>query len=288
MAHEHADVDWAAQLTRLELEAELHQPFFEQAAAWLRELRGPTRTDRILDVGSGAGVVTVILAHAFPSATLVAVDGTPALLDAVMARAERAGIGDRVQVVHANLPQEVAKLPDADLIWASNALHHVGDQQAAIELLRGRLRRGGLLAVSEGGLPARYLPLDIGFGRPGLQARLDAATADSFADMRAALPNTTPAVDDWRGMLRASGFEAVASRTFLVDVPAPLHASARAFLRTNLAAQRASLAEHLAVTDLDAIARLLDADDPEGLMRRPDVFFLTARTVHTGRAGSAT
>src|SRR5919199_1847368 len=65
-AHHHPEFDWAAQLTRLELGEELHEPFFEQAAAWLRELRGPARTERILDVGSGAGAVTAVLAHAFP------------------------------------------------------------------------------------------------------------------------------------------------------------------------------------------------------------------------------
>ena len=288
IAHQHANFDWAAQLTRLELGEQLHQPFFEQATAWLRELRGDGRAARILDVGSGAGIVTVGLAHAFPEADVLAVDATPALLEAVMARAERAGIADRVQVLHASLPEDAAKLPDADLIWASDALHHVGDQQAAIGLLHGHLRPGGLLAVCEGGLPARFLPNEIGFGRAGLQARLDAATADGFAAMRAALPNATPAVDDWPGMLRASGFEAVASRTFLVDVPAPLPASGRAFLSSNLAAQRDWLAEHLDATDLETIARLLDGDDPGGLLRRPDVFFLTARTVHTGRLGSAT
>jgi len=284
LAHHHVEFDWAAQLERLELGQALHQPFFEQAAAWLRALRGPARTDRILDVGSGAGVVTVVLAQAFPEAQVVAVDGTPALLEAVAARAERAAIADRVQVLQASLPEDAATLPEADLIWASDALHHVGDQRAALDLLRGHLRRAGLLAVGEGGLPARFLPNnDIGFGRPGLQARLDAATADGFAAMRAALPNATPTVDDWPGMLRASGFEAVASRSFLVDVPAPLRASGRAYLRTNLAAQRDGLAERLDATDLEAIARLLDADDPGGLLRRPDVFFLAARTVHTGR-----
>jgi SAM-dependent methyltransferase len=285
MLHQHADFDWSAQLTRLELGEELHQSFFEQASAWLGELRGAGRTERIFDVGSGAGVVTVVLARAFPEAEVLAVDGTPALLDAVVARAERAGVAARVQVLQATLPEDAARLPDADLMWSSDALHHVGDQQAAIDLLHGRLRPGGLLAVCEGGLPARFLPNEIGFGRSGLQARLDAATADGFAAMRAALPNTTPAVDDWPGMLRASGFESVTSRTFLLDLAAPLSASGRAYLRTNLAAQRDGLAERLDATDREAIERLLDDADPEGLLRRPDVFFLTAKSVHTGRAG---
>jgi SAM-dependent methyltransferase len=283
--HQHTDFDWAAQLTRLELGEELHQPFFEQASAWLREFRSAARTDRILDVGSGAGIVTVVLARAFPEAEVLAVDGTPALLEAVTARSERAGVAARVHALQATLPQDVDRLPDADLIWSSDALHHVGDQQGVINLLHGRLRPGGLLAVCEGGLPARFLPNEIGFGRSGLQARLDAATADGFAAMRAALPNATQAIDDWPGMLRASGFESVTSRTFLVDLAAPLSASGRAYLLTNLAAQRDGLAERLDATDLDAIARLLDEDDPGGLVNRPDAFFLTAKTVHAGGVG---
>src|SRR5256885_11874564 len=35
-------------------------------------------------------------------------------------------------VLQASLPEDAAELPDADLIWASDALHHVGDQQAAL------------------------------------------------------------------------------------------------------------------------------------------------------------
>lgn len=281
--HQHAALDWAAQLRRLELGEALHQPFFEEAAAWLRELRGTAPTQRILDIGSGAGIVSLVLAHAFPRAEVVAVDGAPALLEAVMARAERSGVGDRVQVLHASLPEDAAKLPPADLIWASDALHHVGDQQAAIDLLRARLRPAGLLAVCEGGLPARFLPIEIGFGRSSLQARLDAATADAFAAMRAALPDATQAVDDWPAMLRASGFEATTTRTFLLDVQAPLPAAGREYLRTNLAAQLGGLTDVLDATDQASVARLLEEADPEGLSRRPDVFFLTARTVHAGQ-----
>jgi SAM-dependent methyltransferase len=268
----------------LELSQELHVSLFEQAAAWFRELRQSARTERILDVGSGPGIVTAVLANAFPTAEVVAVDTTPALLEAALARAERLGIADRMRVVQATLPDDAAKLPEADLIWSSDALHHLGNQQAAIDTLHGRLRQEGLIAVCEGGLPARFLPRDIGFGRSGLQSRVDAAMSDTFAAMRAALPNATPAVDDWPGMLRASGLKAVASRTFLVDIPAPLPANGRAFLKTNLTRLRDGLAERLDATDLETIARILDDNDPGGLARRDDVFYLVARTVHTGSA----
>jgi SAM-dependent methyltransferase len=280
---QHAEFDWAAQTERLELGEELHRAVFEQAAAWLRELRGSGSTERILDVGSGAGIVSEVLARAFPGAEVVAVDGTAALLEVVMERARRMDIAARVTTVQANLPEDAARLPEADLIWASDVVHHLGDQQAAIDLLRQSLRPGGMLALCEGGLPARYLPTDIGFGRPGLLARVDAVTADRFAAMRAALPQARLVADDWPGMLRQSGFEAVFSRTFLVDMSSPLSEQARKALTSNLAGQRDWIAEFLDASDVKAIARLLDTDDPGGLTRRDDVFFLTARTVHTGR-----
>ena len=34
--------------------------------------------------------------------------------------------------------------------------------------------------------------------------------------------------------------------------------------------------------DRATLARLIDDDDPRGIMRRPDVFVLGVRTVHTG------
>ena len=283
LAHQDGAFDWAAHLARLERGEELFEPLFEQAAGWLRELRDSAPVGRILDVGSGAGVVSAVLARAFPDAQVMAVDGTPALLDAVKVRAERLGISKQVHVLHASLPEDAASLPEADLIWASDALHHLGDQQAAIDLLHRRLSPGGLLAVCEGGLPARYLPNELGFGRPGLQARLDAASADRFAAMRAALPGAVAAIDDWPGMLRASGLQGVSSRSFLRDLPSPLPDTARAFVIGELAAFHDWLIEQLDTTDVASLARLLDQDDAQGLMRRPDVFVLAARTVHTAR-----
>lgn len=285
IAHQHA-FDWAEHLTRLERGEQLYAPIFDQAITWLRELRGSARVNRVLDVGSGAGVVSVLLARAFPEAEVVAVDGAPALLEAVAARAERVGITQQVHILHASLPEDADSLPEADLIWASDALHHVGDQRAAIDLLRRRLTPAGVLAVSEGGLPARYLPMEIGLGRPGLQARLDVASADGFAAMRAALPGAVAAIDDWPGMLRASGLQQVASRSFLLDIPSPLSSEARAFVTGEFAVASNWLREQLDPTDLDTIARLVDHDDPHGLMRRPDVFMLAAKTVHVGLRGS--
>ncbi|GAA2810963.1 class I SAM-dependent methyltransferase [Kitasatospora sp. CM 4170] len=274
--------DWDALAAHLEREGELHAPAFTRAAGWLHELRGGAVVERVLDVGSGPGVVAGLLADAFPGAEVVAVDRSAALLE--RARARSSG---RVATRQADLPADFGLLGAADLIWSSQAVHHLGDQQAALTALAGSLRPGGLLAVAERGLPLRFLPRDIGLGRPGLQARLDAAHEDAFSLMRAELPDTTPVVEDWPAMLAEAGLVPAGSRTFLAEWPAPLDRQAREHLHGHLLRRRDQLTGQLDAEDLATLDALLDPDAPAGILARPDAFFLVAVTVHTARAGEA-
>ncbi|WP_432110332.1 class I SAM-dependent methyltransferase [Streptomyces sp. AA1529] len=273
--------DWDALAVHLEREAELKAPFLEESAAWLHDLLGPLDVTRVLDLGSGPGVTTVALAHAFPGAETVAVDGSPVLLERARARSEREGLAARITTRAAELPAALPDLGTAELIWTSNVVHHLGDQRAALETFAAALRPGGVLAVREGGLPTRFLPRDIGVGRPGLQARLDAAEEDGFSAMRAELPDHTGTVEDWPALLAAAGLAPTGSRTFLTDLPAPLDPVARAHVRARVERLRESLADALSAEDLATLDTLLDDTAAEGLLRRPDVFFLTATTVHT-------
>ncbi|MFI0774536.1 class I SAM-dependent methyltransferase [Streptomyces sp. NPDC021212] len=288
-AHGHAhhgteQPDWDALAPLLERGAELYAPVHEQAAAWLRErfAAGGGSVRRILDVGSGPGVVTCLLARAFPDAEVVAADGTPALLERARERAARLGLADRVTTLTVEMPEELdpATIGTADLIWSSRTVHHLGDQLDALRRLATALRPGGLLAVGEGGLPPRFLPRDAGLGRPDLSARLDVVQAEGFAEMRAGLPGATETVEDWPGLLTAAGLTGATSRSFLLDLPAPLDATARESLRTELAHRREAVADRLDDGDLAALDRLLDPEDEAGIMRRPDVFLLAAHTLH--------
>ncbi|WP_406863977.1 methyltransferase [Streptomyces sp. HUAS MG47] len=283
--HDHTDIDWSSMAPLLERQAEVQSSAYAEAAAWLGTLVPVSGVRRVLDVGSGPGVLTCLLAEAFPGAETVAVDGTPELLARASARAEARGLSGRVSTLHAELPEEFAKLGEADVIWAAESLHHLGDQRAALNALAGLLRPGGLLVLVEGGLPARRLPRELGFGRPGLEARLDALSAEWFGEMRAALPGAKAEVDDWRALLASTGLVPAGTRSFLSDIPAPVPPVVREQIVFQFERTSQSVDERLAADDRETLARLLDPADPGSLHHRPDLFQLVARTVHTARKG---
>lgn len=284
MTHDHTHMDWNAMLPLLERGAELRTPLYRQAASWLTDLLPVGAARRILDVGSGPGVLSGLLAEAFPYAEVVAVDATPELLE--RARERTAGLGGRVTTRLAELPADMDELGEADLVWAGESVHHIGDQRGALEGLARRLRPGGVIALVEGGLPPRHLPRDIGVGRPGLEARIEAVSADWFSEMRAALPGSREETEDWSALLAAAGLVPTGTRTFLLDIPAPVPAAVREHIVTVFTRTRTGLDDRLSDEDRATLGRLLDPEDPAGLHRRPDVYLLTARTVHTARRAS--
>ncbi|MEX3107415.1 trans-aconitate 2-methyltransferase [Streptomyces sp. ST1020] len=284
-AHDHGTdgdtgIDWAAMSQHLESQAELYAPWYERALAWLgKEITEP---GLIVDVGSGPGVVTGLFAETFPGARVIAADGSQPLLDRARERAERLGYADRFATLVGELPGSLAELDyPADLVWAGRSLHHLGDQRAALAACARRLAPGGTLALMEGGLSPRYLPRDLGFGRPGLESRIEALSADWFARMRADLPGAVAEREDWAALLASAGLKHTRARSFLLDLPAPASDRARAYVVEQFTRVRDGIGEHLDAQDRETVDRLLDPHDPGSIQRRPDLYVLAAHTVHT-------
>lgn len=278
--HGHSDIDWNEMASLLENQAELFTPLYERALAWLGHKQ--TEPGLIVDAGSGPGVVSCLLADAFPGARVVAVDGTEPLLERARARAGRLGVADRFDTLAGELPGVLDDLEyPADLLWASRSLHHLGDQRAALAAFAARLAPGGTLALLEGGLPTRFLPRDIGIGRPGLQARLDALEEERFATMRADLPDVVAETEDWPALMTAAGLRPTGTRSFLLDLPAPTTDRARAYVAESLTRRREGLGDHLDASDRATLDRLVDPEDRASVHHRPDVFVLAAHTVYT-------
>ncbi|MFE9611039.1 class I SAM-dependent methyltransferase [Streptomyces sp. NPDC006012] len=274
------DIDWAQMATLLETQAELTEPVYRQAMTWLAE--EAAEPGLIVDAGSGPGVVSCLFAEAFPRARVLAVDGTEPLLERARARAARQGVADRFGTLAGELPMVLDELPyPADLLWASRSLHHLADQRAALTAFAARLAPGGLLALLEGGLPSRFLPRDIGIGRPGLEARLDVVQEERFTQMRAELPGSVAEREDWPALLASAGLRHTRTRSFLLDLPAPASDRARAHAAATLGRLRDLVADGLDADDRATLGRLLDPADPASVHRRPDVFLLGAYTVYT-------
>lgn len=273
-------------------EAELLLPALEQAVGWVRDLlcagRGsPVDVRRALAVGNGSDAVTRLLARAFPHA----VTHGRADVDAHgQADGQAGGQASGQPGTTARLGGRDGSfegLGTAELIWASGVVDRRDDQQAAVDALAASLRPGGVLAVVERGLPLRFLPRDIGIGRPGLQARLDAAAEEErSAARRAGPPGSAATVEDRPAMLARAGLVPSGTRTFLTDLRAPLGLAARRHLHAHLLRLLDRVGGLLRADDRATLERLVDEDEPAGILWRPDAFYLTATTVHTGRACS--
>jgi SAM-dependent methyltransferase len=285
-------VDWAEKAAGLVEAARDEQAWYESMAATLL-----LPADRVaVDVGCGGGGMTLALAAALGAgsgqpAQVVAVDAEPEVLATVRSElaARAAGELARVDTVVADLgdgvaPVRAALAGPADLVWASASVHHLGDQQAAVDALATLLATGGRLALAEGGLPARYLPWDLGVGEPGLELRLDAANDRWFARMRAELPGSVRTPYGWTEAIRRAGLADVTTRTVLRESPAPLPEPERHRVADRFGhwVDRMRPTGLLDPADLAAWDRLLDPDDPAWLGSRTDVFRLEARSVHVG------
>jgi ubiquinone/menaquinone biosynthesis C-methylase UbiE len=273
-------------LTNLETSARFDAPWVAEAVAWLVEGRGGregSRPQLVLDVGCGAGGAACAFAEALGPGVVAAFDRDPRLLAIARRRATDAGLVGHIRWLAAGVDALPVEAGSADLLWASGVVHHLPDQQAAIDTLAGLLRRGGRLALIEGGLPLRCLPFDIGLGRVGLEARLDEARSRWFADMRDELRGP-PLPYGWPEALRRAGLVDVRSRSFLAEVPPPLDDFGRQVAERHLSSAHTELGDRLDADDRATIARLLDPDDPAYLRRRDDLMVTAVRTLNVAAA----
>ena len=244
----------------------------------------------IVDVGSGGGGMSAAFAKALAArggGRVVLSDAVSELLDAATAHVRDVAAGTPVVVdavqADASSEQLADQLPPADLVWASRVVHHLPDQQRAIDELARVLAPGGWLALGEGGLATKCLPWDLGIGDPGLGNRLTAARDHWFIGMRAGMPGVKPLPVGWNKALEAAGLTGVSSFSYVIDHPAPASDGVRQSVVDWLAWMYGVGEIQLSDTDRETVARLLDPADEAYLGARDDVFILGASTVHFGQ-----
>jgi len=106
------------------------------------ELRGD---ERVLDAGCGTGRVTAVLLEQLPAGEVMAVDGSPSMVEQARAR-----LGERADVRVADLLELELERP-VDAILSTATLHWIADHDRLFARLLSVLRPGGRLVAQCGG-----------------------------------------------------------------------------------------------------------------------------------------
>ena len=101
--------------------------------------------ERVLDAGCGSGRVTSMLIERLPEGTVVAVDGSPAMIDQV-----RSVLRPQDEAVVSDLLELEISEP-VDVVFSSAVFHWVLDHDALFRRLAAALTPGGRLAAQNGG-----------------------------------------------------------------------------------------------------------------------------------------
>lgn len=258
----------------LDLDAEVLHAYLDDVTTWVERLAGDSPR-RILDLGAGTGTGTVALARRFGPADVIAADKSEEMLARVRDKAVAGGFADRVSGVQVDLDTAWPAVEPVDLAWAASSLHEMANPGQVLANVFGALRPGGLLAVVEMNAPPRFLPEDIGLGRPGLESRVLAIVKQVQANW-----NPHP---DWGPHLEQAGFAIVGQRTFTIDLPPPHPASVGRYAHAYLRRIRPVVESKLSADDLAALDTLLASDGPASLTRRTDLIVRGARTAWAAR-----
>jgi trans-aconitate 2-methyltransferase len=106
-------------------------------------------TETVLDAGCGSGRVTELLAKRLPGGRVIALDGSPAMIE--QARLRLARFGDRVDYLVADLREPLPLDAPVDAILSTATFHWIPDHDRLFENLAGVLRPGGRLVAQCGG-----------------------------------------------------------------------------------------------------------------------------------------
>ncbi|MEM7111175.1 MAG: class I SAM-dependent methyltransferase [Chloroflexota bacterium] len=270
--------DW---ITQLKSNSQVYLTTIEPMIDWLCAGQSPT----VLDAGCGHGEPALLFATR--GCQVDAVDANAAVLEAALKLIRQIPFPGQVRLRRGDM----AQLPDVDdtfdLVWSSAALHHAVDKVAAVHELRRVLRPGGQLAIREGGLPLQFLPLDIGLGEPGLQARLQVADNRWFtAMMRATMPEERPYPYGWLQLLHDASFVNIQANTFMLDVVPPFTPAQAEFITNHL--QRGLERDHgpygplLNETDRDTVQQLLDPNSRHYVLSRQDLHLRYGLCLYVG------
>jgi len=113
------------------------------------EFHPGAKPQNVLDLGCGPGDISCRFARAYPECQLLGVDGAQSMLDAGTPIIEKAGVKDRVTLMHGYLPG--AELPDTefDTVISNSLLHHLDDPMVIWESIKKYAQAGASVFVMD-------------------------------------------------------------------------------------------------------------------------------------------
>jgi SAM-dependent methyltransferase len=288
--HNHTDDNYT---DLLELDADVLHDYWSAALDWVRDAADGAARTRLLDLGAGTGTGAIGLAQRFGQAEVVALDISPVSADRVRAKAAGLGLAQRVRPVEADLdlgwpdlgwaPSPALPTPGTppapvlDLTWASMSLHHMADPGQVLRDALAATRPGGLIAVAEFSQPLRFLPDDLGFGRPGFESRIADVLGHAHTEQMPTLGSA------WAPRLAEAGWNVIAERDFPIDLDPPSHPDAGRYARAWFTRLAEGLADRLAPDDHATLAELLDSNGPRSVLNRANLHIRGVRTITIAR-----
>jgi len=100
-------------------------------------------TGEVLDVGTGTSQIPITLCRCLPSARVMAIDLSAAMLDLAMANVAHAGLTERITLRHVDAKRLPLENDRFDAVVSNSIVHHVADPMDVLREAWRVLRPGG-------------------------------------------------------------------------------------------------------------------------------------------------
>ena len=255
----------------------LHSVLVNDFDAIVEQL-GLTGGEVVLDAGCGDGFFTDLLSRRIMTGQVIALDSSPAFLEAARRLLDEPLRSGRVRVMEGDVNGLPLVDGSLDVVWSAHSMQSYVDLPAVMAEFRRVLRPGGLLAVLESdAMHSIMLPWP-----PRLELAIRHAERRSLADaddrMGAYFPRYASR------LFREAGFSDFAKRHTLIYRHGPLEDGllryARLYLQDLVASTRDQLPESLA----EDAQRLAASYSAERAGEDEDLYFGSLQVLITGRA----
>lgn len=134
------------QMNRAVYEARLVRSWLPALPAVVQRLQAGGRA---LDVGCGTGLVSLLMAQAWPEARFTGLDVDARSIEIARENARRAGVADRVAFVHRSATELQAEGDGWDFVSSFDVVHDLPDPQGVLRRIRHALAPGGTYLMVE-------------------------------------------------------------------------------------------------------------------------------------------